>query len=145
MSGVPFFIKGVEGNLKMTAIVESYEQIPDWENILEIAWSPRKFDFVVLDEMKSEDFKDTGIIFLIAEDQTSCTDSLLFIEQLHIPVVCNFKRVDLHSTKDLINKNGRALVDHHISVGKLREVFKTVADGGLYFSRTKEAEPFLTI
>ena len=129
--------------MKITALVESSEQIPEWENILEIAWSPRQFDFILINEMTAEDFTETGLIFMIAEDQPSCVTHLEFLKQLHIPVVFNFRTVDLHITKELININGKALVDHHISVGKLREVFKTVADGGLYFSRTKEVEPFL--
>ena len=127
----------------MTVLVESNEQIPEWENVVDIAWSKRPYNFIVLTDMRKDEFSETELILLIGQDQASCERYLPFLEELQIPVIFNFKVVDFQKTKELINKNGRGLMDHHISVGKLQEVLKTVADGGLYFARTKEVEPFL--
>lgn len=125
--------------------MESNEHIPDWEHVIDIAWSPNPYSFDELGIFNCIDDDEPKIILLIAGDQSSCLDYIKLIDNRNVPVVCAVKEVDLGASQDLISKNTRALIDHHISVEKLREVLKTVATGGLYFSKTDEIDTLLQL
>jgi len=136
---------GVEEYLKLIVLVESNEHIPDWEHVIDIAWSPNPYSFDKLGIFNCTESVESKIILLIANDQSSCLEYINMIDNREIPIVCAVKEVDLGASQNLISKNARALIDHHISVEKLREVLKTAATGGLYFSKTDEIDTLLQL
>lgn len=144
-----FIEKGEAIYLDIFLLTPTREGNRMWKNTLQIA-APVSASTTCLttdnwlNEIRESKHKavPTSLLFIVNLHSLLNEEAVLqFIKEYNISVICIDSDLQKVDSAELINKGVKALANKHISIEKISEIIRIVANGGIYIETEKEERP----
>lgn len=129
--------------MKIFLITPSKERSCMWQNTLQIAVPEPASTYILtpgnwLNEIKHIKTKEQSILLIVNYHELLNDDiALAYIKEHDISIICIDNAMQNIEPAQLIQKGVKALSNIHISIEKIRDVIRIVANGGIYLETSK--------